>query len=132
PDNLPGYWKGDPAQTAAVFKTVPGTVLASSVRGSDGYLVVRVDRIEPAHVAPLGSVAREIRGSLRDESRLHHEERERRALFESVRDSLSGPAWTFRWVAVDTAAVSVPEPSAADLDHWYRGHLADFSSFDAA
>src|SRR5262249_28459452 len=109
-----------------------GLVLPSPVRGTDGWLVVRVDRIEPAHVAPLASVAREIRGTLRDESRLHHDERDRRALFESVRDSLSGPAWTFRWAAVDTASVRVPEPSDADMDRWYRGHLADFSTFDAA
>ena len=130
PDNFPGYWKGDAAQTSALFKATPGTVLPQPVAGTDGWLVVRVDQLEPAHVAPLASVAREIRGKLRDESRLHHDERDRRALFESVRDSLSGPAWTFRWTAVDTGTIRLPEPTEADLDHWYRGHLADFSSFD--
>ena len=130
PDNFPGYWKGTAAQNAAVFKTAPGTLLREPVAGSDGFLVVRVDQIEPSHIAPLASVARDIRGKLREDSRLHHDERERRVLFETLRDSLSGPAWTFRWTAVDTGTVHIPDPSEADLDHWYRGHLADFSSFD--
>jgi parvulin-like peptidyl-prolyl isomerase len=69
---------------------------------------------------------------LRDDSRLHHQENEMRALYTSLRDSLSGPAWRFRWAAFDTASVRVPEPAEADIDRWYRGHLADFSSFDAA
>ncbi len=131
PDNFPGYWKGSASATSAVFKTEPGRLLSESVQGTDGWLVVRVDQLEPAHVAPLVTVAKEVRARLRDDSRLHHEERERRALYAQLRDSLSGPAWTFRWAAVDTASVTVPEPSAADLDRWYRGHLADFSSFDA-
>jgi parvulin-like peptidyl-prolyl isomerase len=132
PDNFPGYWKGSAAQSAAVFKTAPGALLAEPVRGSDGYLVVRVDETQPVHIAPLASVAREVRGKLREDSRLHHDERDRRALFETLRDSLAGPAWTFRWAAVDTGTVKFPEPTEADLDRWYRGHLADFSSFDPA
>jgi parvulin-like peptidyl-prolyl isomerase len=131
-DNFPGYWAGDPGQTASVFKTAPGALLKDPVPGTDGYLVVRVDEVTPAHVAPLAEVSREIRGRLRDDSRLHHEEIELRALYTTLRDSLSGPAWRFRWAALDTATVKVPEPSDADLDRWYRGHLADFSSFDAS
>jgi len=131
-DNFPGYWRGDAGQTAAVFKATPGTLLREPVPGSDGYLVVRVDGVAPAHVAPLAEASREIRGRLRDDSRLHHEENELRALYVTLRDSLSGPAWRFRWAALDTATVRVPEPTEADLDRWYRGHLADFSSFDAA
>lgn len=132
PDNFPGYWQGDAAATASVFKTTPGHVLAQPVRASDGWLVVRVDEVDRAHVAPLAAVAKDIRARLRDDSRLHHDEIDRRALYASLRDSLSGPAWTFRWTAVDTANMRVPEPTEADLDRWYRGHLADFSSFDAA
>lgn len=131
PDNFPGYWKGDAATTAAVFKAEPGSVLPQPVPGTDGWLVVRVDRVEPSHVAPFTQVAKEVRNRLREDSRLHHDERDRRELYAQLRDSLSGPAWTFRWAAVDTAAVRVPEPTAADLDRWYRGHLADYSSFDA-
>ena len=131
PDNFPGYWKGDASASTAVFKTEPGRLLAESVKGSDGWLVVRVDRMEPASVSPFVNVAKEIRARLREDSRLHHDERDRLALYRQLRDSLSGPAWTFRWAAIDTATLSVPEPTPADLERWYRGHLADFSSFDA-
>lgn len=131
PDNFPGYWKGDAAASAAVFKTEPGRLLAESVKGTDGWLVVRVDRMEPSSVQPLVNVAKEIRARLREDSRLHHDERDRLALYRELRDSLSGPAWTFRWAAIDTATLIVAEPTAADLERWYRGHLADFSSFDA-
>src|SRR5262249_34739120 len=131
PDNFPGYWKGDAGQTAAVFKATPGSMLREPIPGSEGFVVVRVDDVQPAHTAPLAEISRDIRGRLRDDSRLHHDEHERRALFTTLKDSLSGPAWRVRWAAVDTATVKVPEPSDADLDRWYRGHLADFSSFDA-
>ncbi|MCE9626304.1 MAG: peptidyl-prolyl cis-trans isomerase [Candidatus Eisenbacteria bacterium] len=131
PDNFPGYWKGDGAASASVFKTEAGALLKEPVQGTEGWLVVRVDQVEPAHVAPFAQVAKEVRSKLREDSRLHHDERDRLALYAQLRDSLSGPAWTFRWAAVDTATVRVPEPTAADLDRWYRGHLADFSSFDA-
>jgi hypothetical protein len=131
PDNFPGYWHGDAAVTASVFKAKPGSMLRAPVLATDGYLVVRVDQQVGPHVAPLAEVAKEIRGQLREDARLHHDEREQRDLFATLRDSLLVPAWTFRWAAVDTATVRVPEPSEADLDRWYRGHLADFSSFDA-
>ena len=131
PDNFPGYWQGDAAITSAVFKTAPGELLPQPVRASDGWLVVRVDAIEPAHVAPLAAVSKDIRNRLREDARLHSDERERRALYASLRDSLSGPAWTFRWAAIDTGTLRIAEPTEADLDRWYRGHLADFSSFDA-
>src|SRR5262249_45712182 len=126
------YWSGDDATSASVFKTAPGSLLKTPVASSDGYLVVRVDEVTPAHVAPLADVARQLRGQLREDSRLHHQENEMRALYATLRDSLSGPAWRFRWAALGTASVKVPEPTDADLDRWYRGHLADFSSFDAA
>src|SRR5207244_11995846 len=88
--------------------------------------------VQPEHVAPIAEVSKEIRGRLRDDSRLHHDERDQRQLFATLRDSLAGEAWTFRWAAVDTGDVRVPDPTEADLDRWYRGHLADFSTFNAA
>ncbi len=132
PDNFPGYWLGDAAQSAQVFRSEPDRVLEAPVPGTEGYLIVRVDRVTPSSVSTLAAVAREIRGRLREESRLHHTEREARALYLQTRESLAQPAWSVRWAAVDTAAVRVPEPGEADLERWYRGHLADFSSFDAA
>ena len=131
PDNFPGYWRGDDAQSASVFRANPGTTLREPISGSDGFLVVRVDQVTRGHIAPLREVAREIRGGLREEARAHRDERERLELFAQLRDSLAGPAWTFRWAAVDTALVHVPEPTEAELDRWYRAHLADFSSFDS-
>jgi parvulin-like peptidyl-prolyl isomerase len=132
PDNFPGYWKGTAAHASAVFRARAGSVLPEPVPSTEGFLLVRVDEVRPSHVAPLREVARDIRFRLREDARAHHDERERRALYEQLRDSLSGPAWRFRWTAVDTATVSIPEPSAAELERWYRGHLADYSSFDPA
>ncbi len=131
PENFPGYWQGSPAQTASVFKAKAGQVLFEAIPGPEGFLVVRVDQVTPAHIPPLREVSREIRARLREDARAHRDEWERRALYADVRDSLSGPAWTIRWAALDTGTVRVPEPSEADLDRWYRGHLADFSTFDA-
>ena len=129
PDNFPGYWRGDAAQTAGIFQARPGTVQA--VPAVEGWLVVRVDQVQREQVAPLRDVSREIRARLRDEIKSHRDERERRELYTQLRDSLAGPAWSFRWAAIDTGAVRVPEPSEAELDRWYRAHLADFSSFDS-
>jgi parvulin-like peptidyl-prolyl isomerase len=129
-DNFPGYWHGDDAQSASVFQASSGAIL-DPVPAAEGWLVVRVDQLARAHVAPLRDVAREIRARLRDDLRQNRDEGERRALYAQLRDSLAGPAWTFRWAAIDTASVRVPEPTAADLDRWYRAHLADFSSFDS-
>src|SRR5262249_54586288 len=115
PDNFPGYWRGDASQSAAVFKTPAGAMLREPIPGSDGFLVVRVDEVQPSHDAPLVEISREIRGRLRDDSRLHHDDKEKRALYVTLRDSLSGPAWRVRWAALDTATVKVPEPTDADL-----------------
>jgi len=132
PDNFPSYWRGSAAQTASVFKAKAGQLLSEPIPGPEGFLVVRVDQVTPSHVPPLREVSREIRARLREDARAHRDEWERRALYAEMRDSLSGPAWTIRWTAVDTASVRVPEPSEADLDRWYRSHLADFSTFDAS
>ncbi len=130
-ENFPGYWQGSAAQSAQVFHARPGQVL-DPIPGTEGFLLVRVDDVTPAHLAPLAEVSREIRGKLRADARLHHEEYEQRSLYASVRDSLTGPAWRFRYAVADTAAMRIAEPSAADLDRFYRGHQADYSSFDAA
>lgn len=132
PGNFPGYWQGDAAASAKVFASEPDRVLDAPVPGSEGWLVVRVDRVTPSFVSPLATVARDVRARLREDARLHHTEREARDRYAADRASLAQPAWTLRWAAVDTAAVRVPDPSEADLERWYRGHLADFSSFDAA
>jgi parvulin-like peptidyl-prolyl isomerase len=131
PENFPSYWKGSPAQTASVFKAKSGQMLSEPIPGPEGFLVVRVDEVMPSHVPALRHVSRDIRARLRQDARVNRDEWERRALYAEVRDSLAGPAWRLRWTAIDTGTVKVPEPSQADLDRWYRGHLADFSSFDA-
>lgn len=129
-DNFPGYWQGTSAQAAQVFRTRPGSVL-EPIEGAEGYLLVRVDAVTPAHLAPLSEVSREIRGKLRSDSRLHHMEYESRALYASVKDSLTGPGWRFRYGAADTSAIRLAEPTEPELDRYYRGHLADYSSFDS-
>ena len=131
PDNFPSYWRGTASQTSSVFKAKPGQMLGEPIPGPEGFLAVRVDQVTPSHVPPLREVAREVRARLRADARAHRDEWDRRALYTELRDSLAGPAWKIRWTSVDTAAVRVPEPTEADLDRWYRGHLADFSTFDA-
>src|SRR5439155_16926110 len=97
-----------------------------------GWLVVRVDQAERAHLARLPEVAREIRAKLRLEHRDQAERRELMALYDSHRDSLRSTAWKVRYAVVDTAAFGAVEPTAGDLDRYYRGHLADYSGFDPA
>lgn len=130
-DNFPGYWQGSPAQSASVFRARAGAVL-DPIPGAEGFLLVRVEEVTPGHVAPLAEVSREIRGRLRADARLHHAEYEQRAIYAQLRDSLAGPAWKIRYAYADTGAIDLPEPSASDLDRYYRGHLADYSSFDAS
>lgn len=131
-DNFPGYWRGSDAQNAKLFdKRNVGKVIPEALPSVEGWLVVRVDELVPAHIAPLREVAREIRGILRKDRRLHHEEYEQRAYYDQVRDSLAAPGWKVRWALADTATQKVAAPTDADLDRWYRGHLADYSGFDA-
>ncbi len=93
--------------------------------------MLRVDAVTPAHVAPLAEVAREIRGVLRKDRRTNHEEYELRNYYGLVRDSLAAPGWRVRWAVADTATQKVAAPTEADLDAWFKGHLADYSTFDA-
>lgn len=131
PDNFPGFWHGDAKTRAAVFAARPGSLLDEPVRGADGWLVVRVDQRQPSHVPSLAEVAKEIRTRLREDSRLHSEERELRALYEARKDSLRTLAVMVRVALIDTSGIEAGKPSSSDLDRFYRGHLADYSSFDS-
>ncbi|MFN8588585.1 MAG: peptidyl-prolyl cis-trans isomerase [Candidatus Eisenbacteria bacterium] len=132
-DNFPGYWRGTDAQNRKLFEPGrAGTILREAIECEEGWMVVKITDVDPAHVAPVREVAREIRGLLRRDRKRHAEDYALRDVFEGMRDSLSGPGWQVRWVAFDTARVRVPEPTAAELDRYYRGHLADYSSFDPA
>ena len=92
-DNFPGYWRGTAAQGAKLFQPrMAGRALEEAVAADDGWLLVRVDEVRPAHLAPMREVAREIRAALRRDSRLHHEEYEERALYAQLRGSLVAPA----------------------------------------
>lgn len=132
-DNFPGYWRGTAAQQKRLFDPrMTGVVFPEAIAGEEGWMIVRVEEMTAAHVAPLREVAREVRGVLRRDRKLHAEEYVQRALYETLRDSLAAPGMRVRWAVFDTAAVKVAEPAAADLDRYYRGHLADYSSFDAS
>jgi parvulin-like peptidyl-prolyl isomerase len=131
PGNFPDYWQGAPATNAAVFAAAPGTVLPQPVPARKGWLVVRVDDTQPAHTLPLKDVARDIRQRLRSERRAALEERELRALYDGLRDSLKLTAYRLRYAVADTATLSAGKLSEAELDRYYRGHLADYSSFSS-
>ncbi len=131
PGNFPGYWRGDPATNAALFASPAGTVLPRPVPAQKGWLVVRTDEVEPAHTRPLEEVAREIRSRLRSGQRAALDERELRALYGEVRDSLKVTAYRLRYAVADTAVVAVARPTAAEVERYYRGHLADYSSFSS-
>lgn len=131
-DNFPGYWRaGDDVNRQLFDPRNKGKVIPQALPAAEGWLVVRVDEIVPAHVAPLREVAREIRGTLRRDRRTNHEEYELRALYGRVRDSLAAPGWRFRVAVSDSSDLKIPAPSSSDLDRYYRGHLADYSAFDA-
>ncbi len=131
PGNFPGYWQGSAATERAVFAAAPGTVLPEPVPAKSGWLVVRVDQMELAHVAPLREVSRDIRARMRDERRQQAEDGDLRALYATVRDSLKTAAYQVRYAMADIATVDPGRPSPADLDRYYRSHLADYSSFSS-
>ena len=130
-DNFPGYWQGGPGTKAAVFSAKPGTMLPQPVPAQKGWLVVRVDEVQPAHSQPLQEVARDIRSHLRSERRANHEERELQALYAQEGDSLKVTAYRVRYALADTAGFDPGRPTAAEADRYYRGHLADYSSFSS-
>lgn len=129
-NNFPGYWQGTPQQQAEVFRSAPGTWLAQPVASHPGYLVVRVDSTAAAGLTPLAEVSSEIRRRLRSEARLHREDREFAGLYARYADSLSSTAVRVRYASADTAAMDTGEPTEADLDRYFRGHLADYSTYD--
>ena len=128
-DGFPAYWRGGPATNAALFSASPGTVLPQPVPAQKGWLVVRVDDVRPAHALPLQAVAHEIRSRLRSERRATGEERELRALYDDLRDSLKVRAYRLRYAIADTATLAPRRPTAGEIDRYYRGHLAEYSFF---
>jgi parvulin-like peptidyl-prolyl isomerase len=129
-DNFPGFWGGDANDRKAFFAARAGQLVAIPVSSQTGWLVIRVEQQQPAGVAPIGRVARQIRDQLRADARSHGEERELRQAYAAKGDSLKGTAWKLRYAAFDTGTVAVPNPAPADLDRWYRSHQADYSNFD--
>jgi parvulin-like peptidyl-prolyl isomerase len=131
PGNFPGYWRGSAQMNAAIFASRTGSVLPEPVPSTSGWLVVRVDEVQPAHVAPLRDVARNIRFEIRSDRRLHFDENELRGLYARLRDSLATTGYRVRYAIIDTARVLPGEPAAAELDRFYRAHLADYTVFDS-
>lgn len=130
-DNFPGYWVGSASQNSAIFAQKPGSVFEQVVSAREGYLLVRVDEVRPSQIAPLSEVARQIRAKLRADARANRDRNEALAIYAKLGESMRGPGWRVRMAWTDTSRISVPEPSAADLEKFYRSRLADYSSFDA-
>jgi parvulin-like peptidyl-prolyl isomerase len=129
-NNFPGFWRGEDRDVDALFRTRPGEMMSSPVRGRRGWLLVKVQEQRPSYIAPLIEVARDIRAGLRREASLHHEERALHAMYAQVRDSLRGPAVRVRFAAMDTTRIVAPDPTVADLELFLKSHLADYSYFD--
>jgi parvulin-like peptidyl-prolyl isomerase len=132
PGNFPGTWRVDDKLSGELFRAPPGVTLSQPVATERGWLLVRVDENRPAQVAPLAEVAVDIRNALRRDRQEHFEGREVRALYERERERFRGPAFRLRYAAADTARLDPGKPTAADLDRFYRAHLADYTSYDAA
>ncbi len=130
--NFPGLWRGDDRARNAVFSSRPGELLPVLVPGRDGWLIVRVDEVSQRAPAPLVDVARDIRARLRAARRSGSSDAELRRDYDDMRDELAGPAVRVRYALFDSSRIEVARPSSTDLDRYYRGHLADYSSFDAA
>lgn len=130
-DVFPAYWRGQDRLKDLVFRQAKGALLTEPVPAEPGWLVVRVEEVLPAGVASFVEAAPQIRASLRDYARSHVGDARLRRLYEQVRDSLRGPAYRIRYALADTASFDPGEPSAAELERYYRSHLADYSSFDA-
>jgi parvulin-like peptidyl-prolyl isomerase len=130
--NFPGSWRLSARLEELVFHTPAGSLLPEPVPSADGWVVARVKESTPVGVAPLREVAMELRQRLRDDIRLHHDEREVAVLYQAERDSLARPAVRLRFAIVDTTRLAPGEPAAQDLDRYYRGHQADYTTYDAA
>ncbi len=131
-DRLPDFWRGGPRDVAAVFAAAPGTVLPEPVRAAPGWALVRVEAITRSRIAPLREVAREIRSELRAAAKARSDDRLLGEIYAARRDSLRGDGYRARYALADTASFPSGQPTARDLDRFYRAHLADYSSYDRA
>lgn len=127
----PAPWRGTAADVAMLWDAPIGTVVAKAFPADLGRLVVRVEGHRPPGPAPISDVAMEIRERLRRDARAHGDDAILKTLYAAKKDSLKGPAAKVRYAAFDTTRMTIPHPSAADIDRYYRGHLADYSNFDA-
>ena len=134
PNDFPAWWPLTPAAKSAVFGShpPPGTILPQVHPGRDGWLIVRVDKFTPAGVTPLRDVSREIRRVLRDQHAQRASEPELRALYDNRKSMLRTIAYRVRYAVFDTSTLAAANPSASDIEQYYRRHLADFSAYDPA
>ncbi len=131
-DDPPDPWRGGARELAAAFAAAPGTLLPEPVRAAPGWALVRVERVLPARTAPLREVAREIRAELRAAARAAVETRLFAEAYAAMRDSLRGDGFRVRYAVADTSSFAPGEPGAAEIDRYYRAHLADYTSYDRA
>ena len=130
-DNFPGYWRGTDAQRNLVFRPESrGRVLPEPIATTEGWLVVLVDDVTPAHAEPFQDVSREIRSRIRADLRVHHDEYDRHAMYDRLRDSLVAPGWTIRYAAVDTSTFAFASRANRTSTRYYRAHQADYASLD--
>src|SRR5439155_22293569 len=80
PDNFPGSWPGGARLDASIFHQAPGTVLTEPVPAASGWLIARVEEVEPERIASLAEATPDIRAALRADRRAHSEEPELRAM----------------------------------------------------
>jgi hypothetical protein len=129
-DRFPDDWRGSARARQAVFSLAPGRFLDEPVPGRPGFIVTRVDEQRPRRTASLREVAGVVRHTLQEQIVRRLDDGELRALYDASRESFRGPAYRVRFAVADTGQVRVQEPTAAELDRYYRGHLADYSFFD--
>jgi parvulin-like peptidyl-prolyl isomerase len=127
----PEFWGENPGWEDAVFRARPGALLTRVWKARPGRLLVRVDDVAPGGVPPLREASRDIRNRLRFAARAQHEARSLRAFYEAGRESLATLGVRVRYVAADTGAWPVKEPSASEVDRYYRSRLADYATYDA-
>jgi parvulin-like peptidyl-prolyl isomerase len=131
-DRFPRYWLATGRSREDVFNTPEGALMPNPIPAADGRIIVRVDDHRPAGVAPLRDVAVDIRRTLALSKAEAAEDKELRALYPAMKDSLRGEGFKVRYAVADTATFPVPEPSQAELDRYYRGHQADYATLDRA
>ena len=130
PGHFPAYWIGGARTRDAALAAAPGTLLPEAVRAEHGWLLARIDQRTPARPARIEEVSAQIRAQIRDQRVAERDANELQTLYAGLRDSLRGPAYRLRYALADTARFAIAEPSAADLDRYYRGHQADYTHFD--